>query len=272
MPELPEVETIVRQLRPDAAGKKISGAVVKGRSLILPSAEKFERMIGGLKILSVTRQGKFIVFNLSKKMKLVIHLRMTGRLMWKKQKGREKYIVLTLIFTDGTCLHFSDVRKFGRVWLYPEQYYKKATGICRLGADPLGKSFSFEDFRRLFSGRNGSLKAALLRQDLIAGVGNIYADEICFNAGLSPARKLANLTGKDFKSLYKAVRFCLNEGIKHCGVSVSDFVGISGRKGLHQNYLQVYGRHGEKCRRCAGFIHKTRLAGRGTYYCPSCQR
>lgn len=272
MPELPEVETIVRQLRADMAGKKLWSASIKNSSVILPNAKFLKQRLPGLRVINVKRLGKFIVVELTNKMKLVIHLRMTGRLMWKKQKGREKYIIAGFSFTDGSVLYFSDVRKFGRIWLYNEKDYERQTGIFRLGPDPLQDGFNKEAFMRIFKGRSGSLKANLLRQDLISGIGNIYADEVCFNAGISPERRSSSLKTKELEKVFNSIIYCLNEGIKHCGVSVSDFVGTRGDLGKHQHYLQVYGREGDKCYRCNKTIQKTRLAGRGTFYCPGCQK
>jgi formamidopyrimidine-DNA glycosylase len=259
----------VRELREGAKGKKFWSVDVKNAKLLMPSADVFADLLKGVRVLDVVRRGKFIVFVLSNHMRLVIHLRMTGRVMWHVEKGRDKYVVVTFTFSDATKLYFSDVRKFGRVWLYTEKEFEKVTGIHRLGPEPMELSKS--DFVEIFYKRKGMLKNLLLRQDLITGVGNIYADEIAFRTGLHPQARMEKLSKTQIGKLFESVQYCLGEGIRHCGVSVSDFVGTKGNLGQHQHYLQVYGRKGLPCYRCKTAIVKTVAAGRGTFYCHICQ-
>lgn len=261
MPELPEVETIVRELREAAVGKKFTTAA--------GDLVDFNSEIKGLVIKTIKRRGKYIILALGGGKIIVIHLRMTGRLMWEVQAGREKYIRAVFNFTDGSKLIFSDVRKFGRIWFGNEKTIFKESGIIRLGVEPLESNL--QDFHKVFPNR-GILKNSLLRQDLISGIGNIYADEICFRAGLHPSIRIEKLESEDIKRLHRSVRLCLREGIKHCGVSVSDFVGTKGELGKHQKYLQVYGRKGDPCYVCGLEIQKSRVAGRCTFYCMNCQR
>jgi formamidopyrimidine-DNA glycosylase len=271
MPELPEVETIVRELRPKIAGKRFSGVEGELKYVFRPSFEKIVAGIKGLRVLDVERRGKFIVLVLEKKMRLVIHLRMSGRLLWKKIPGKEKHIRAIFYFDDGSSLIFSDMRKFGRIWFYSEKDYKKATGISRLGIEPFSPDFSRELLNKIFIHRRGILKNTLLRQDLIAGIGNIYADEICYRIGLDPRSRLENLRQSDVVKLFEAISHCLKEGIAHGGASISDFVGTRGTLGKHQHYLQVYGRKGDPCYACGGPIQKMKVAGRGTFVCVNCQ-
>ncbi len=271
MPELPEVETIVRELREVAEKKTISDSQVLTDSVVWPDAVSFKNKIRGLQIKTISRKGKFLVLELSKGMMLVIHLRMTGRLMWRLQKGRDKYIRVIFAFSDGSRLIFSDMRKFGKVWLCSKKYYEKITGIARLGVEPLSDFFGYEEFKNVLANKKGRIKNLLLRQDLIAGIGNIYADEICHMSHVCPTSRIECLKDPKLRDLYHAIRYCLNEGINHCGVSVSDFVGTRGNQGKHQHYLKVYGREGKRCRSCKSLIKKIRVAGRGTYYCPFCQ-
>jgi len=276
MPELPEVETIVRELKPKLVGKKFWNLEGRLKSTFSPSLEKVSRGLKGLKIFDITRRGKYIIFILEKKMRMVIHLRMSGRLLWKKTPEREKFIRAVFTFTDGTSLFFSDMRKFGRIWLYSENEYEKATGIAKLGKEPLEKDFTLEKFFNIFGAndkerKKGILKNTLLRQDLIAGIGNIYADEICFRIGLHPSSRLEKMQKSDLVALYHAIRACLEEGIEHCGASVSDFVGTRGTLGKHQLYLKAYGRKGDPCYLCSLPVQKTVVAGRGTFFCGKCQ-
>jgi len=269
MPELPEVETIACELRESVIGKKIGKLEVPWKNAVRPSLSVAAKILKGRKVEDVMRRGKFIIFILDKEVRLVVHLRMTGRLMWTVEKERKKFVRAIFHFTDRTSLYFSDVRKFGRVWVYTVAEYEKQTGIGRLGVEPL--EVDLERFTGIFKGRRGILKNSLLRQDLLAGVGNIYADEICFRTGVHPSTRLENLGSSTVKLLFKSVRDCLKEGIEHCGVSVSDFVGTRGDLGKHQHYLHVYGRAGDLCHRCSDTIKRTVVAGRGTFYCPSCQ-
>ncbi len=272
MPELPEVETIVRELKPQIIGKKFWGVETRLPAVFLPSAQVVREHLRGLRVLDVTRRGKFLVLVLDKKMRLTIHLRMSGRLLWKNIPGREKYIRAHFSFTDGTSLFFSDVRKFGRIWLYPEKSYQKMTGIFRLGQEPLNPEFQLQDFLAIFSHKKGILKNTLLRQDILAGIGNIYADEICFQIRRHPSSRLENMAKTDLGKLFAAIRNCLEEGISHSGASVSDFVGTKGTLGQHQLYLKVYGRKGDPCYVCKSPIKKSVVAGRGTFFCSFCQR
>jgi len=271
MPELPEVETIVRELRPKVVGKKFWGVEGKLDYVFLPSAKEVALKIKGLKILEVTRRGKFIVFVLDKKMRLVIHLRMSGRLMWKKVPQKEQHIRAVFTFTDSSSLIFSDARKFGRIWLFLEENFEKQTGISRLGVEPFSSIFNAKYLHKLFDRKKGILKNNLLRQDLIAGIGNIYADEICFRINLHPRSRIENLQPQDLARMHEAILHCLQEGIDHSGASVSDFVGTRGTLGKHQKYLQVYGRKDDPCYSCGSKIQKTKVAGRGTFVCMKCQ-
>lgn len=271
MPELPEVETIVRELRPQLVGKKLWSIEVKQKSIFYSSVENYQYKIQNKKVLEITRRGKFIVIILEHDLRLIIHLRMTGRLMWKLPVNKEKYLRVIMRFSDASMLYFSDVRKFGRVWLATENDYEQVTGIEKLGKEPMEASFSEQHFIDLFADKQGILKNTLLRQDLLTGVGNIYADEISFRSRLHPRSRIEALSLQDWKNLYEALRYCLAEGIKHNGASVSDFVGTRGTLGKHQEYLQVYGRTGDSCYNCGKAIQKTKVAGRGTFVCIQCQ-
>lgn len=269
MPELPEVETIVRELCATAVGKKFWDMESKLDSTFTPDPGKILNQIRGVRILDVVRRAKFIVFILDQRLRLVVHLRMTGRLMWKKPKKEVKHVRAVFIFSNATSLLFSDTRKFGHIWFGTEKEIDQISGMSELGPEPL--EISEENFCSLFAQTKGILKNSLLRQDLIAGIGNIYADEICHRIGVHPSSRLEKFGSKRITALYEAVQYCLKQGIEHCGVSMSDFVGTRGTLGKHQKYLKVYGRVGDECYTCGSIIKKTRVAGRGTFYCPKCQ-
>lgn len=271
MPELPEVETIARELRETAVGKKFWSVEGRMKSTFLPSFEKVKDQLLGLRILDVRRRGKFIVFELDRHMRLVIHLRMSGRLLWKKLYRKESHVRAVFVFSDATALYFCDARRFGRIWLAHKDEIDALTGMDRLGVEPL-RDLNEDLFLDMFEGRKGILKNTLLRQDIIAGIGNIYADESCFRSGLHPKSRLESLTKKDKERLFEAIVYCLQKGIEHCGVSMTDFVGTRGELGKHQQYLKIYGRKDDPCYNCGTLIEKMVVAGRGTFVCEHCQK
>lgn len=268
MPELPEVETIVRELRLTAIGKVFEFVELKNLSSMKSDKKKIAEL-KGRKLLGISRRGKFIVMEVSGGDKLIVHLRMTGRLLWQVEDHKKKYIRVVFGFSDGSNLYFSDVRKFGCVWYYGQADYEKATGIGKLGLEPT--IMNREDFNNLIMSSGGMLKGFLLRQDIMSGIGNIYADEICFRSLLHPTRRVESLKRLERERLFESIGVCLADGIKNCGVSMSDFTGTRGNLGKHQKYLQVYGRVGDSCYQCGEVIMKMRTAGRGTFYCPNCQ-
>lgn len=272
MPELPEVETVVREIRPVIVGKKIWKFEAFNKSTFLPSVEAFQTYLPGKTVQSVDRKGKYIVIELSDQMVMVVHLRMTGMLLFKPSERLKKFIRGEFTFSDAKKMFFSDIRKFGKIWLYKKLDYLQKTGMSKLGVDPIQEKFNLDLMESLYLGQKGILKNRLLDQTVIAGIGNIYADEICFRAGLHPSSRVENLTKIDVTKLHEAVLYCLNQAIVHNGTTISDFVGTKGDSGKHQKYLQIYGRTGDNCYVCGTVIRKTRVAGRGTYFCVKCQR
>ncbi len=269
MPELPEVETIKRELRPLLVGRTIVGASVGWEGCVdRPSLEEFGEQIAGRRIEEVGRRGKFLVFTLSGGLTLLVHLRMTGSLLVKEASTPwEPHTRLCLGLDDGQELRFVNVRKFGRLYLVADA--EEVLG--GLGPEPLDEDFRVEDFCALFESRRGMIKPLLLDQHFIAGLGNIYADEALFQARLHPQRKADTLTSDELCRLHESIRDVLRAGIKDQGTTVSDYVRPDGSKGTHQYSLLVSGRAGEACRRCGATIERLVVGGRGTYICPRCQ-
>ena len=272
MPELPEVETVVRQIRPEITGKKFWKFTAFNASTFLPSVKAFEDILPGKVILDVRRKGKYIVIELSGDYVMVVHLRMTGMLLFKPSERLKKFIRGEFVFSDAKKLLFSDIRKFGKIWLYHKSEYLQATGMHKLGVDPVAEQFDLAMLEKLYLKQKGVLKNRLLDQSIIAGIGNIYADEIAFRIGIQPSARLEILKKEDIAHLYIAIKECLEEGIKNNGTTIADFVGTRGDAGKNQNYLLIYGRTGDPCYKCGSKIQKTRVAGRGTYFCLKCQR
>jgi len=269
MPELPEVETIKRDLRRLLVGRTIVGVGVGWEGCVdRPSLEEFGEQIAGRRIEDVGRRGKFVVFTLSGGLALLVHLRMTGSLLVKEASTPwEPHTRLCLGLDDGQELRFVNVRKFGRLYLVadPEEV------LGDLGPEPLDEDFRVEDFCALFNNRRGMIKPLLLNQRFIAGLGNIYVDEALFEGGLHPRRRADTLTSDELARLYGAIRHVLRQGIAEEGTSRSDYVRPDGSEGRHQNSLLVSGRAGEACPRCGTTIERLVVGGRGTYICPRCQ-
>ncbi|HKE36217.1 MAG TPA: bifunctional DNA-formamidopyrimidine glycosylase/DNA-(apurinic or apyrimidinic site) lyase [Candidatus Baltobacteraceae bacterium] len=270
MPELPEVETIVRGLSSAIVGRRIAKAEIRLPKIAqAPSGVAFERAVEGQSVVGVHRRGKYAVIELSSGRSLVISLRMTGRLVVAGPSQGDfpgTHVVLT--FADGGRLSFADVRTFGRMRLVePGEPWDRDLGI-----EPLSSGFTQEAFMGMLAGRTTPVKALLLDQRRIAGIGNIYACEALWEARIRPSRPAKALTKPAIRRLYHAVVDVLTRAIELRGTSVDDYVDADGLRGGFQNVLSVYGRLGEPCPRCGGPIVRTVLAQRGTWWCRRCQR
>ena len=270
MPELPEVETIARGLREPLVGRKFTGVRVGWENLVArPSVEEFEPGLVDQRILDLKRRGKYLVFDLSGGGSLIIHLRMTGRLMIKNPDDElDKHDHLIFELDDGQELRFNNLRKLGRVYLVDDE----DEIVGKLGPEPLDNDFTPADFAALISGRRGKIKPLLLNQRFIAGVGNIYADEALFTARIHPECTADTLTAEEIECLYSAIRQVLAQGIENGGTTFSDYRDAEGREGRNQEHLRVFRRTGQPCPRCGTPIERTVVGGRGTYFCPRCQK
>jgi formamidopyrimidine-DNA glycosylase len=270
MPELPEVETIAAGLRGSVIGKTIANARVSLRKMaVTPSGVPLEDLIRDERISAVERRGKFAILRLFSGRSLVISLRMTGRLVVQEAGDAPyPYAHVVLEFTDGTRLAFADVRQFGRIRLVePGEPWDAA-----LGVEPLSRDFTPERFIGMLSGRTTPIKVFLLDQRRIAGIGNIYACEALWEAGIRPGKPAKSLTKPAIRRLHHALVDVLNRAIGMRGSSIDDYVDAEGLKGGFQNVLSVYGKAGRECPRCNGEIVRTVLAQRGTWWCKKCQK
>ncbi|HLA07834.1 MAG TPA: DNA-formamidopyrimidine glycosylase [Anaerolineales bacterium] len=265
MPELPEVETVARKLKPDLVGKTILDADLRWpRTLATPSPNKFKSLIKGQKVIDVGRRAKYLIIRLSD-YHLLIHLRMSGDLNLKKSRIKpDKHDRLVLKLSGGTSLAFNDTRKFGRVWLsvHPQEV------LGKLGPEPLSRDFTPQWLHAALHKKHRQLKPLLLDQTFLAGLGNIYADECLHIAKLHPLQASDSITAKQAGALHEAIRRVLREGIQRNGASI-DWVY---RGGEFQNYFRVYDREGEPCPVCGTRIKRTIVGQRGTHYCPTCQK
>jgi formamidopyrimidine-DNA glycosylase len=271
MPELPEVETIRRDLLPLLKGHAFTHVWVSPDALRLvqvPPLADFARLLSGRRIEDISRRGKFLVFHLSGGLYLVVHLRMTGALLHRPSSAPpDRYVRAVLSLDDGSELRFSDLRKFGALWLVPDP----STVLGRLGPEPLERGLTPSLLRELTARRRAPIKSLLLDQRALAGVGNIYADEALFAAGLHPQRPAASLSDSEVKRLHKAIRRVLTEALEDRGASFSDYVDASGQEGRHQFRVQVFRRTGQPCYVCGREIARVKVAGRSSHFCPACQ-
>lgn len=270
MPELPEVETVVRDLRPCLVGRVFADVQVRWAGAIHHlSPEALTAQLVGRRILALTRRGKYIIMTLSEGWYLLLHLRMSGQLILREPAlERQRHVRLVFRFDDGSCLYFVDQRKFGRVYLTQDP----AEIIGRLGPEPLGENFDPQAFADMIRHRHGLIKPLLLNQFLIAGIGNIYADEALFAAGIHPRRRAHTLTAEETSRLYEAIRQVLQQGIANHGTTLDKFSDAHGRPGSNQESLTVFRRTDKACPRCGAPIERTVVGGRGTHYCARCQR
>ncbi|MCR3923060.1 MAG: bifunctional DNA-formamidopyrimidine glycosylase/DNA-(apurinic or apyrimidinic site) lyase [Firmicutes bacterium] len=273
MPELPEVETIRRGLANVLPGRVFARVdVYYGGSVKQPAVAEFTQTIPGQRVSSVGRRGKYLQIFLENGLVLVVHLRMTGKLLFSPTPIElDKHTHLVFTFTDGACLTFNDVRKFGTVYLLPPHRMCEIKGLACLGPEPLSADFCLEYMKAKMTKRKTSIKALLLNQEFVAGLGNIYADEALHRAGIKPDRAVISLTSQEREILYHAVCEVLHEAINWRGTTMSDYRDASGSYGQFQNRLRVYQRHGKPCLYCGERIERIVVAGRGTHYCPACQ-
>ena len=288
MPELPEVETTIGDLQKKVLKRTFLDVWTDFKKIIKKpkNFEQFKKEIKGKKIEKIWRRGKNIIFTLSSNKTLLIHQKLTGHLLlgrWKLEKGQWKSEIsgplaedpmnrfLHLIFwlDNGQMLALSDLRKFAKVELLNKNELKKE--LSSLGPEPLEKDFTFEKFEEALKRKKGKIKEVLMDQKVIAGIGNIYSDEILWTAKIHPFSETSKLKRAELKKIYLNIREILVKAIKLGGESISDFRRISGEKGGFDPLRKVYRREGEKCQRCGTIIKRIKLAGRSAHFCPSCQ-
>jgi formamidopyrimidine-DNA glycosylase len=308
MPELPEVQTIVSELNAKLKNKTISRVLVNAPKMIAVGPAvvsnrrqvesykvvRFIKLLQGQKFLSVKRRAKLLIFDLSGPLSMLVHLKMTGQFIYEDKKLRAKtggkYRMLNKIsapfvqlpgkhthvifnFTDGSTLYFNDVRKFGYLKLVRDDEINQVKELNEFGPEPLGKRFTQQYFctavQKYYARK---IKQLLMDSKFVAGIGNIYSDEILFHAKVRPTRVVLSLSDKELKSVYKWIKPVLLKGIQAKGSSVGDFVRTDGSWGQMGKFHFVYGRKGQKCKKCGSIIAAIKLGGRTGSYCPKCQK
>ncbi len=269
MPELPEVETIRSYLDQVLSGQPILAVPHIDERMVKRSqkdAEGIRAALIGRHFERVSRRGKFLFLALAEGGALLVHLGMSGRLVTEPEGAPVRPHTHLVIGYPGGELRLSDPRRFGRIaWADPAL-------DLNLGIEPLSRAFSGSRLGRALKGRRVAIKSALLNQNLVAGLGNIYADEALFYARIHPERPAGSLTGNELRLLARGIRLVLRRSIAHRGTSFSDYVDALGHPGDNQGYLRVYGREGKPCVRCHAAIQRRVLSGRSSHYCPECQR
>jgi formamidopyrimidine-DNA glycosylase len=305
MPELPEVETIVRDLNKTVKGLKITDFWIdQEKTIKQPAYRDFVKQIKNKKILKARRRAKYVLIDLSGNKTIIIHQKMSGHLLYGKwarkisplAKSRAKeiktisllsgslkndpqnrFIRLIFYLNNGKQLGLSDLRRFAKVLLFDTDKIKELEEIKKLGPEPLEKDFTLNKFKEIFekfTHRKGKakIKQVLMDQNVIAGIGNIYSDEILFEAKIHPLRPIEKTSEDDLRKIYQAIKKILQRAIALKGDSMSDYRMLNGKKGGYQEIQKVYQRDGEKCYRCEETIKRIKISGRSAHFCPACQR
>ena len=275
MPELPEVETIRAQLAERIPGRTFATVEVFDPKLVSPAEPReFAEAVVGRRIEAVNRRGKYLLIGLDSGDTLAVHLRMTGRLHWRAGPpyDDERFLRARFHLDDDSTLTFGDMRRFGRAWIVSGSPAERdAYWSGRIGVEPLSPAFTARVLEGLLADRRGPVKAVLLNQALVAGLGNMYVNEALFQARVHPERPAGSLDAAELKRLHRAIRDRLAAAVTAGGASIDSYRDSLGEKGTMQDLLRVHLHAGEPCPRCGATIRKTRVAQRGTYWCPACQ-
>jgi len=274
MPELPEVETVKETLKHLIIGKTIEETIIHWPKIIKEPGDSslFQAKLVGQTFQNIERRGKFIRFILSEYV-LVSHLRMEGRYSVETEDAMpDKHTHVIFQLTDGVQLFYRDVRKFGTMHLFLKGKEWENPPLAHLGPEPLDSDFNEELLQQAFAHTERIIKAVLLDQHVLVGLGNIYVDESLFRAGIHPKRVAKSLSDDEIERLVESIRITLSEAVEKGGSSVRTYLNGQGRMGMFQHSLFVYDRKGKQCKQCEAFIEKIKVAGRGTHYCPVCQR
>lgn len=285
MPELPEVETIKRSLQKAIVGKKIKSVEV----LLLKVFQGNKAGILGKTIEEVERRGKILIIRLSGDKNLLIHFKLTGQLVWVPKAGERVALGHPIPFAgselpaktthvifdiDGGKLFYNDLRQFGWIKVVSSEQILETSEIAKLGPEPFDKEFTTDYLKQIFSKTSKPIKLVLMDQEKIAGIGNIYANEALWEAGIDPRREAKNLKTEELKKLRKSIIKVLEDGLKYGGSSAADeaYIKPTGEKGSYQEHFRVYQREGQKCLKCGGVVKRIELGGRGTFFCSRCQK
>ena len=272
MPEMPEVETVRRTLLPLIKGKTIKEVTVWYPKIITGDAKEFARQLAGKKIVTIDRYAKYLLIRLSDNLTIVSHLRMEGKYrLVKINTKKDKHDHVQIIFSDNSALRYNDVRKFGRMQLIKTGTEKEKTGIGKLGAEPNSAAFTVSYLQTGLARKKKNIKNTLLDQSIVAGLGNIYVDEVLWETKIHPLSQANSIPAKKVAELHDNINSLIELAIAERGTTVHTYLDANGKTGGFQKMLQVYGHKGEPCVRCGTPLEKIKVNGRGTTFCPKCQ-
>jgi formamidopyrimidine-DNA glycosylase len=274
MPELPEVETVVRGLQQTIVGKKFTAIQTSGKTMRMPMPSNIESRLSGCSVSRVRRISKYVVIELDDQQTLVLHLGMSGRVVFHvKHQARQKHDHLICSFDDGSELVFNDARRFGLVALMEASTVTQHKLFANLGIEPLTEELNGEYLYQVSKSRKTPIKNLIMNANIIVGVGNIYACESLFLSGIKPNRPACDLSLRDCKSLVENIKKVLLAAIESGGSTLRDYAQSSGESGYFQHHFKVYGKEGDECEACQNaIIANMKLAGRSSFYCPECQK
>ncbi|OGZ33949.1 MAG: DNA-formamidopyrimidine glycosylase [Candidatus Portnoybacteria bacterium RBG_19FT_COMBO_36_7] len=278
MPELPEVETIRTQLNRLMAGKKIKKVQVSLPKMVKLSLVEFKKIILGAKIKCLARRAKILIIELSNGWSLLIHLKLSGRLIFRQKNEKlqdqdKKWNHLIYWFSDGSRLFHNDLRQFGYVKAVKTDKLVDFFEKEKLGPEPLDKDFALDDFAAILRKRpKAKIKQFLMDPKNIAGIGNIYSDEILFFARIHPLHRVEDLKSDEIKKIFQGIKKILSEALTLRGSSDNDYLDARGQEGEYVSHLKVYGREGQRCKKCSGFVQRLKISGRSAHFCPKCQK
>ena len=273
MPELPEVETVKRTLKPKLIGKTIKKVDVLYSNIIAyPKIEEFIKQIENQSIIDIKRRGKWLIFELDNYY-LLSHLRMEGKYHFKKLDDKmEKHEHVNFILNDDICLRYNDTRKFGKMYLYTKEEAFNNKPLNELGLEPWDDNLTTDYLKEKYNNKTIPIKTVLLDQCIITGIGNIYADEILFLSNINPLKKAKDLNKKELNNIINNTKLILEKAIDDGGTTIRSYESSEGVHGRFQQNLHVHNQLGKKCNVCGNEIIKIQVNGRGTYYCPKCQK
>ena len=272
MPEMPEVETVRRTLLPLIKGKTIKEVTVWYPKIITGDAKEFKRQLVGKKITTIDRYAKYLLIRLSGNLTVVSHLRMEGKYrLVKINTKKDKHDHVQIVFSDNSALRYNDVRKFGRMQLIKTGTEKEKTGISKLGAEPNSAAFTVSYLQNGLVRKKKNIKNTLLDQSVVAGLGNIYVDEVLWETKIHPLSQANTIPAEKVAQLHDNINSLIELAIAERGTTIHTYLDANGKTGGFQKMLQVYGHKGEPCVRCGTPLEKIKVNGRGTTFCPKCQ-
>ncbi|WLS99871.1 bifunctional DNA-formamidopyrimidine glycosylase/DNA-(apurinic or apyrimidinic site) lyase [Lactobacillus helsingborgensis] len=272
MPEMPEVETVRRTLLPLIKGKTIKEVTVWYPKIITGDAKEFIRQLVGKKITTIDRYAKYLLIRLSGNLTVVSHLRMEGKYrLVKINTKKDKHDHVQIVFSDNSALRYNDVRKFGRMQLIKTGTEKEKTGISKLGAEPNSAAFTVSYLQNGLARKKKNIKNTLLDQSVVAGLGNIYVDEVLWETKIHPLSQANTIPAEKVAQLHDNINSLIELAIAERGTTIHTYLDANGKTGGFQKMLQVYGHKGEPCVRCGTPLEKIKVNGRGTTFCPKCQ-